>query len=159
MNRMFKPLSVALVLGISIAAAVAADPQPGAGKHPHRERLREALKLTDEQELQIKNLHHQEREQLHARIKELREAQRALRAQVFADNPDNAQIESLKGKIAGMQAEQLAARVERERKVAAILTSEQRKTMASMPHQFLRFQHRRHHRGPRAGSEEPAPAQ
>jgi periplasmic protein CpxP/Spy len=149
MNRIFKALGVALALGISISAAVAADAhREGGGRGGFR-----ALNLTDTQKDQMKALHKGERDQMGAQMKDLRDAHQALRAQVFADNPDNAQIESLKTKIAGLESAMLSARVDMDRKVAAILTPEQRKTMATLPPRPFGRHGGRHH-GPHGGGDD-----
>ena len=56
----------------------------------------------------------------------LGELQRSLRAAIFADAPDTAQIDQLRASIAEAEAAALAARVDLQLKIAQILTPEQR---------------------------------
>jgi protein CpxP len=87
------------------------------------------LNLTEAQRAQIKALTDEQRAQNDAQspARKFVELQRALEAAVFADTPDNAQIDQLRAGIAEAEAGLLAARVELQLKIAQILTPEQRK--------------------------------
>jgi periplasmic protein CpxP/Spy len=149
MNRISGALGVALALGVSISAVVLADQaQPGSDgpRGPGHGHFGQALNLTDAQKSQMKALHEGSRDQTRASMKDLMQAHKDLRTLVFSDNPDAGQIEALKAKITGLQSATLAARVAMDEKIAAILTPEQRKTMASMP-PFGGRHHHRHHGG------------
>src|SRR5258708_21755890 len=110
MNRILAGLGVALALGIGVSASVLADQGASTDKpkwqHDGRGGFRE-LNLTDDQKGQMKALHEQQRDQMKTSMKTLMDAHRDLRAQVFGDNPDNAQIEALQAKIAGLQKDTL----------------------------------------------------
>jgi Spy/CpxP family protein refolding chaperone len=144
---MTSALGIALALGVSISAAVLADSTQSPGDNPGwkgRHQFEDALKLTDAQKTQMRDLRKQQRDAMQATMKDLMQAHKDLRAQVFSDNPDEGQIQALKTKIAGLQAQQLSARIDLDRKISAILTPDQRKTMASMPPFGM---HRGHHGG------------
>ena len=87
------------------------------------------LNLTDAQREQIKALtdEHRAQDDTQSPARKLVELQRTLEAAVFADTPDNAQIEQLRASIAEAEAATLAARVDLQLKIAQILTPEQRK--------------------------------
>jgi Spy/CpxP family protein refolding chaperone len=87
------------------------------------------LSLTEAQRAQIKALTDEQRAQNDGQspARKFVELQRALEAAVFADTPDNAQIDQLRAGIAEAEAGRLAARVELQLKIAQILTPEQRK--------------------------------
>lgn len=154
MNRMFSALGAVLALGIGISASVLADQGKGPDQPAHQGRHAFAqLNLTDDQKAQMKAIHEQERQQAGATMKDLMQAHQDLRAQVFADNPDAAQIAALEAKINALQKDQLAARVDMDGKIAAILTPEQRKIMATMPPPGRGWGgHHRHHHHDQAGA-------
>jgi Spy/CpxP family protein refolding chaperone len=85
--------------------------------------LRE-LNLTDAQREQVRALTEDRRGQVPpAKGADL---QRELGLAIFADAPDQQKIEALKSAIAAAHAEELAARIELETRIAQVLTPEQR---------------------------------
>lgn len=89
------------------------------------------LNLTDAQRDQIKTLTDSERaartqNNTQAPGRALFELQKSLQAAVFADTPDQAQIDQLKASIAEAEATALSARIDMQVKIAQILTPEQR---------------------------------
>lgn len=89
------------------------------------------LNLTDAQREQIKTLTDSERaartqNNTQAPRQTLFELQKSLQAAIFADTPDQAQIDQLKVSIAEAEATALSARIDMQVKVAQILTPEQR---------------------------------
>jgi Spy/CpxP family protein refolding chaperone len=155
MNRISSALGVALAIGISITASVLADSShaPGdTGGGKRQRRFEEALQLTDAQKEQMKALHQGQHGTMRDEMKEMRQAHEDLRKAVFADKPDNDQIEALKAKLNGLQAQMLSAHVDQERKFAAILTPEQRQKVATMPPRHFggHGHHHHHHEGPDA---------
>jgi periplasmic protein CpxP/Spy len=83
------------------------------------------LNLTDAQRAQIKTLTEQRRTGADPR-RNLMDLQRQLQTAIFADVPDQQKIEELKNSIAAASAQDLAARIEFESRIAQILTPEQR---------------------------------
>jgi len=155
MNRILSGLAAALALGVGISASVLADQGTapdqskwhGGGRGPFAQ-----LNLTDDQKSQMKALHEQQRDQMKNTFQALRDAHQQLRAQVFSDNPDNAQIATLQTKIAGLEKDALSARIDMDRKISAILTPDQRKTMATLPaFGHGGWGHHGHHRGGNGG--------
>jgi Spy/CpxP family protein refolding chaperone len=104
------------------------------------------LNLTETQQEQIKTLTDEHRAQvdLQSSARKLVDLQRALEVAVFADTPDNAQIDQLRVSVAEAEAATLAARVDLQLRIAQILTPEQRK-------QARELMDRRPGRGGRAG--------
>jgi Spy/CpxP family protein refolding chaperone len=131
--------ATAIVLALGISTAVAQGPGgrgPGQGRGfggPGRggpggpfPMLRQ-LNLTDTQREQVKALVEEQRKQNDgAAIKKVGELHRALQSAIFADAPDNGQIDQLRASIAEADAAALAARVDLQLKIAQILTPEQR---------------------------------
>jgi len=125
---------VGMALRFSLAVplfAASGDPSGPHGFHGPHEMA--ALQLTDDQKTQMKAIFTEQHEQMQARLNDLRQSQRDLRAEVFADAPDANKIQTLQAHIKGLQADMLAAHVQLDQKIAAILTPDQRKTMATMP--------------------------
>jgi periplasmic protein CpxP/Spy len=88
--------------------------------------LRE-LNLTDAQRDQIRAITEQRREnQANDPGRKVADLERQLQLAIFADTPDQQKAEELKNAIAGAHAEELAARIELETRIAQILTPEQR---------------------------------
>jgi protein CpxP len=83
------------------------------------------LDLTDAQKDQIKTLMEQRRTGEGSR-RNLMDLERQLQTAILADAPDQQKIDELKGSIASASAQELAARIELESRIAQILTPEQR---------------------------------
>jgi len=83
------------------------------------------LNLTDAQKEQIRTLTEQRRAGEDPR-RNLMDLERQLHTAILADVPDQQKIEELKGSIATASAQELAARIELESRIAQILTPEQR---------------------------------
>ena len=135
-----RTLSTIAAAAVALATAVSAGAgQPPAGQRPGGDQGRggpggplpilRQLNLTDAQRQQIRALTDEQRAQSPAESprRTLGELQRALRAAIFADTPDSAQIDQLRASIAEAEAAVLAARVELQLKISQILTPEQRK--------------------------------
>ena len=136
-TRTLSTIAVAAAVAVTTAISAGAG-QPPAGRGPGSGQGRggpgplpilRQLNLTETQREQIKALTDDERAQNDAQspARKLFELQRALEAAIFADTPDNAQIDQLRAGIAQAEAGLLAARVELQLKIAQILTAEQRK--------------------------------
>ena len=88
------------------------------------------LNLTDDQRAQIKAVLDESRpDRGDAPVRKVAELHRSLRAAIFADNPDQAQIDQLRAALAEAQASAIARRVEVASKISQILTPEQRQKM------------------------------
>lgn len=134
--------ATAIVLAVGISTAVAQGPGgrgPGQGRGfggPGRGGpggpggpfpvLRQ-LNLTDAQRDQVKALvEEQQKQNDGSAVRKVGELQRALQAAIFADAPDNGQIDQLRASIAEAEAAALASRIDLQIKIAQILTPEQR---------------------------------
>ena len=138
---MIAAAAIALTAGISTAAGQQTDQPSTAGKRPgfrqggHRGpggplfALR-GLNLTDDQQAQIKAVLDEARpDRADAAGRKVAELRRSLRAAIFSENPDQAQIEQLRAALAEAQASAIARRVEVASKISQILTPEQRQKM------------------------------
>ena len=145
-TRTLSTIAVAAAVAVTTAiSAGAGQPPTGRGPGPGQGRggpggplpILRQLNLTDAQREQIKALTDEHRAQSDAQspARKLVELQRALEAAVFADTPDNAQIDQLRAGIADAEAATLAARVELQLKIAQILTPEQRKQARELSQQ------------------------
>ena len=136
MKRLIWSGIAAVVLAAAVAIPVIAQPpQGGGGRGPGRggvgapgaplPLLRE-LNLTDAQREQIRALTQQRRATGDDPRRKIVDLDRQLQAAIFADAPDSQKIGDLKNAVAAATAEELAARVELQSRIAEILTPEQR---------------------------------
>jgi protein CpxP len=135
-TRTLSTIAVAAIV-VTTAVSVGAGQPPagrGTGMGPGRGPggplpILRQLNLTEAQREQIKTLTDQQRAQSREQTAghPFAELQRDLRAAIFADAPDMAQIDQLRASIAEAEAAMLAARVDLQMKIAQILTPEQRK--------------------------------
>lgn len=138
MKRMIWSSIAAIVLAAAVAIPVIAQPpQGGGGRGPGRggvgaggpgaplPLLRE-LNLTDAQREQIRAMTEQRRASGTDPRRKIVDLDRQLQAAIFADTPDPQKIGDLKNAVAAATAEELAARVELQSRIAEILTPEQR---------------------------------
>jgi protein CpxP len=159
-TRTFSAIGAAVIVaGLGIATV---SGQAGPARGPGGPGLRgggpfpalRQLNLTDAQRDQIKTLIQEARGQNDqapgARARELDELNRSLRAAIFADAPDQAQIDQLRTQIADAHSAALAARIELGQKIAQVLTPEQRKQARELPNRGPRGRAGMRHRGPGA---------
>src|SRR5262245_41483916 len=131
MKRSMWAVVAAMVLAAAVAIPVIAQPPqggrgPGRGPGPGGPMLMlRDLNLTDAQKEQIKTLTEQRRTGEDPR-RNLMDLERQLQTAILADAPDQQKIEELKGSIATASAQELAARIELESRIAQILTPDQR---------------------------------
>lgn len=127
-------LTIAAAIVVSVVAA--AQPGPfGGGRRGDRSQGPQ-LQLSEEQRSQIHSLMEQQRETGGTAMKQLRDLQRQLNAEIFADTPDLAKIDGLKIEIAKAEADVLAARIDLQMRIAQMLTAEQRQQMRDAPGGF-----------------------
>jgi Spy/CpxP family protein refolding chaperone len=88
--------------------------------------------LTDAQREQIRAIVTEQRTGEDS-MRKLGELRRELHTAIFADTPDPARIEQLKGAIVEAEAAALAARIEHQLKIAQVLTPDQRAKVREMP--------------------------
>jgi Spy/CpxP family protein refolding chaperone len=119
-----------LVLGASFGYADDGVKPGGRGRGSH---AWDALKLSDDQKTAIHSMMKEQHASMRETYQELRQVHRDLRSETFADKPDEAKIESLKQRAADLETQISAARIDSDRKMAALLTPQQRATMRSMP--------------------------
>lgn len=112
-----------------------AQPAPQAGQNteqarPQRQsRMATRLNLTDAQRDEIQKLREEHRAATREHAQKLREAKQQLHAELFADNPDQGKIATLKSSIAELSQQLQASRFEQQERYSRILTPEQRKLM------------------------------
>lgn len=131
MRRTIWTAAAAIILAAAVAIPVIAQPPQG-GRGPGRGPgfggpmpiLRE-LNLTDAQRDQIKALVDQRRTGEDPR-RNLMDLERQLQTAILADTPDQQKVEELKNSIASASAQELAARIDLQTRIAQILTPEQR---------------------------------
>ena len=131
MKRSLWTLVAAMVLAAAVAIPVIAQPPQG-GRGPGRGPgaggpmpMLRGLNLTDAQKEQIRTLTEQRRTGEDPR-RNLMDLERQLQTAILADVPDQQKIDELKGSIATASAQELAARIDFESRIAQILTPEQR---------------------------------
>ena len=132
-ERLSLVLILAAIAVIALPAyAVAQQPPDGqqaplGGGDPVRD-----LNLTPEQRERIRAIREDTRDQRAAINERLREANRALEEMLDSDNPNDAVIEKHLRDVAEAQAASLRMRVQTERRVRSILTTEQLATLRAM---------------------------
>ena len=141
MKRTIWASAFALLIAIAISAPLVAQPPQGApgGRGPGRGfggpqgpgapgmgLLRE-LKLTDAQREQIRALTGERRDnRANNPRRKAADLERQLQLAIFAETPDQQKAEELRNAIAAAHAEELAARIDLETRIAQVLTPEQR---------------------------------
>jgi Spy/CpxP family protein refolding chaperone len=143
MKRTIWAGAFAALIAVAISAPLVAQPPQGpGGRGPGRggfggpmgpggpgmgfPMLRE-LNLTDAQREQVRALTQQRRDtQANDPRRKAADLERQLQLAIFADAPDQQKAEELKNAIAAAHAEELAARIDLETRIAQILTPEQR---------------------------------
>lgn len=140
-RTLWTSLVTVLVMAIAIVALSAQVPpgrggsrQPGVGPAHGRGPMGmlRGVDLTDAQREQIRAIVTEQRTGEDS-MRKLGELRRELHTAIFADTPDPARIEQLKGAIVEAEAAALAARIEHQLKIAQVLTPDQRAKVREMP--------------------------
>jgi Spy/CpxP family protein refolding chaperone len=143
MKHQFLKLTAAAVLAGATAMAQTPAPaesaQPGMRQHAFkrgmaRQRMMQALNLTDSQKQQAKAIFQQTRENTKPIVDELKTNRQALSAAIKAN--DVGQIHSLSAKQGKLRGQILAARSEGKAKFYALLTPDQKAKADQMHAQF-----------------------
>jgi Spy/CpxP family protein refolding chaperone len=145
--RVFSAIGILLMTTSIVAFAGQSETTgtpEGQGKGPHGFR---ALNLSQAQKNQIHALWQGEKTNLAPKVKQLAQLRHDLRNEVFSDAPDESKIQDLKDQTLGLESELLASHVDLEKRMAVILTAEQRKTLRSF---VGRDRGNRRHQGPLA---------
>jgi periplasmic protein CpxP/Spy len=131
MTRTMWTAVAAMVLAAAVAIPVIAQPPQG-GRGPGRGPgagglmpMLRGLNLTDAQREQIRALT-DERRAAGDPGRNLIDLRRQLQTAILADTPDQQKIEELKNSIAAASAQELAARIDLQSRIAQVLTPEQR---------------------------------
>jgi Spy/CpxP family protein refolding chaperone len=123
-------LAVAGLIGVP-AAARAQQPPPENQQLPPIDPIRE-LNLSPEQRERIRAIREEMRDQRAAINQRLRETNRALEDVLDSDNPNDALVEKHLRDVAEAQAASLRMRIQTERRVRSVLTSEQLATLRTL---------------------------
>lgn len=141
------------VLAISLAAtsglAQTPAPQPAPQPAPRGERARPGLaglNLTDAQRQQIRTLREHNRAAGRDQMRQLREARQSLRAEMYADAPDQNKIDALRQQMTTLAQQIEGRRLDVQQQIAQILTAEQRQFMREHRGQFRPYRARRMNR-------------
>lgn len=133
-QRIFRTAAASMiVLAITIAATVHAQPGHRGGKREHGEQLEkmaEKLKLTEQQKTQIKALHDnfkKEHEAQFNEMKSLREQMKALKG-----SGDTEKAAQLREKMKAAKEALKADREKLQQQIAALLTPEQRQQLEQL---------------------------
>jgi protein CpxP len=131
MTRTMWTAVAAMILAAAVAIPVIAQPPQGGrgpGRGPGAGGLMPVLRgldLTDAQREQITALTEQRRAAGDPG-RNLMDLERQLQTAILADTPDQQKIEELKNSIAAASAQELAARIDLQSRIAQVLTPEQR---------------------------------
>jgi periplasmic protein CpxP/Spy len=131
MTRTMWTAVAAMILAAAVAIPVIAQPPQGGrgpGRGPGAGGLMPVLRglnLTDAQREQIRALT-DERRAAGDPGRNLMDLERQLQTAILADTPDQQKIEELKNSIAAASAQELAARIDLQSRIAQVLTPEQR---------------------------------
>jgi len=133
MPRVFFAFLAALISAALVAVA-AAQPGPPQGPGPRMAATppQQGPQLTDDQLTKMQALATEQRERVRAARDQMRKLQEQMRAEVWADTPDEAKIRQLRGDLAKAQQEMFTARLDFQAKRAQVLTPEQRKQVRGM---------------------------
>jgi Spy/CpxP family protein refolding chaperone len=149
MNLVFRRAALALALAavVGTAALVFAQgtppPPPQRGQMMGRQggpggpgpmAILQRLNLTDEQRTKIQSLLQQQRQSHQGEMqKQMMDLQQQLKNAIFADDGPADDTSAVQQHIASLQAQMEADRINLEKRIAAILTPDQRKQVRSMP--------------------------
>lgn len=117
------------------------QPKPAAlsvRKLQKRPGLLELLNLSAEQVQQIRRISRETRDAARAANQRVRQSRRALDAAIYADAPDNAEVEQRARELADAQFEAIKTRAAVELRIRQILTPEQLTQFRSLRAQFQR---------------------
>lgn len=155
--RKFKFLSLIITLfvfGFAVAAETRAqdEPQPEDQRPPmERERrpnLLQELNLSREQIQQIRRINQAHRPQMQEARRRFREANRALDAAIYADSPNEADVQARMKEVQLAQAEIIKIRTISEFAIRRILTPEQLVKFRELRERFMRRMQNRQNQPP-----------
>ncbi len=92
-----------------------------------------ALSLSQDQKDQVRALWRDGWDKMAPQRDQLEQLRRELHTEALAESPDDSKIQDLKQRAAALQSELLGAHVDLERRMATLLTPEQRQTLRSLP--------------------------
>lgn len=132
MNRLILGLLLAVAALIGVPATARSQQPPPENQQPAPiDPIRE-LNLSPEQRERIRAIREEMRDQRAAINQRLRETNRALEDVLDSDSPNDALVEKHLRDVADAQAASLRMRIQTERKVRSVLTSEQLATLRTL---------------------------
>ena len=120
--KVFTAAAGALALAALVGYAQAQPGPAGPGARASR-----WLNLTEAQRDEIAKLRDEHRAAMRDQATALRDARRALHTEIFADNPDEAKIESLKEQLAQLDQQLHLRRIDLQTRMSRVFTPEQRR--------------------------------
>lgn len=125
-------LGFILLVAVSSSSVIAQNsndaPQGDQAQTTQGNDWKDQLKLTPDQLDKIKAIQEQNRVEGQPIRRRVNQAQRALEAAIYSDNPSEAEIERLTQEVAAAQADQVRMRAMTELKIRRVLTPEQLNT-------------------------------
>lgn len=124
-------LAAALAAGAALGIARAAEAARGPlGRGPWLQRAAEKLGLTDAQRAAIKDVLAAEKDTIKDLLTRMHEARKALREAIRAEDATEASVRAAAARVAAVEADLAVERHKLHRRIAPILTPEQREQIA-----------------------------
>ncbi|HEX8735311.1 MAG TPA: Spy/CpxP family protein refolding chaperone [Pyrinomonadaceae bacterium] len=156
--RLFSLIITLFVFGFAVGAAKAQDemppedPRPPMGQKP-RPNLLQELNLSREQIQQIRRINQARRPLMQEAQMRFRQANRALDEAIYADSPNEADIQARMKDVQLAQAEVIKIRTQSEYAIRKVLTPEQLVKFRELRERFMRRMQQNQQNAPPQGEE------
>jgi Spy/CpxP family protein refolding chaperone len=128
MSAISKLLATAGLVAVVSATGWAQAPQgPARRPGPGDRGFLAGVSLTDTQRDQIRALREEERAGARDQLQQMRDAQRVLHEEIFADSPNQSKIDGLQQQVTSLSQQLQVRRLELQQRIAQVLTPEQRR--------------------------------
>ncbi len=98
------------------------------------------VNLSEAQRDQIRDLREHNRASMREQMQQLRDAQKALHQEIFAEAPNQSKIDGLQQQVLALRQQSEARRLELQQRIAQVLTPEQRKFVRERGPEMRAFQ-------------------